>query len=351
MSTNMGAGMDRISELTTRFASESAAASTRESWEALRVTWLGAKQGIVKDLFAEIGKQPAESKKAFGQAVNALKKTVEETLEALDARLKADEAAAASASARLDVTLPGRRPSLGTLHPVTRVTRDLETIFTEMGYSVAEGPEVEDDFHNFEALNFPHDHPARDTQDTFFVENGLLLRTHTSPVQIRTMLARANGRLPIRIVVPGRVFRHDNDLRHSPMFHQLEALVVGEGITIGHLKGTLETFIQRLFGPATRIRMRPSFFPFTEPSAEVDVSCPFCKGDGCATCSQTGWMEILGSGMVDPRVLAGCGIDPDRHTGFAFGLGIDRVAMIRYGVPNIRMLFESDERLLRQVRG
>ena len=250
--------------------------------------------------------------------------------------------------AAVDVTLPGRRPSLGSIHPVTRVIREMAEIFGELGYSVAEGPEIETDYHNFEALNFPNDHPARDTQDTFFLENGLLLRTHTSPVQIRTMLSR---KPPIRVICPGRVFRNDNDLRHSPMFHQVEGLAVAEGITFGDLKGTLLAFMRRLFTPDTRIRLRPSFFPFTEPSAEVDVSCQLCKGAGCPSCSGTGWMEILGCGMVDPRVLAECGIDPDRYSGFAFGMGVDRVAMNRYNIPNIRTLFDNDERLLRQVRG
>jgi phenylalanyl-tRNA synthetase alpha chain len=193
----------------------------------------------------------------------------------------------------------------------------------------------------------PADHPARDTQDTFFLKDGRLLRTHTSPVQIRTLQKR---RPPVRIICPGKVFRHDNDLRHSPMFHQVEGLCVAEGITFGDLKGTLEAFLHRLFRPETGIRLRPSFFPFTEPSAEVDITCPFCEGSGCATCSQSGWMEILGCGMVDPRVLMACDIDPDVYSGFAFGLGVDRVAMIRYGFPNIRMLFDNDERLLRQVR-
>ena len=227
------------------------------------------------------------------------------------------------------------------------MTQHIVEIFQGLGYSVAEGPEVEDDFHNFEALNFPADHPARDTQDTFFLEDGRLLRTHTSPVQIRTMLERQP---PIRVICPGRVYRHDNDLRHSPMFHQVEGLAVGEGISLADMKGTLEAFIQRLFTSDTGVRLRPSYFPFTEPSAEVDITCPFCHGDGCRTCSGTGWMEILGAGMVDPRVLTNCNIDPRVYSGFAFGLGIDRVAMIRYGVPNIRLLFENDERLLRQVR-
>jgi len=320
----------------------------RRAWEELRTAWLGRKQGRVRELLGRLGELPPEQRRAWGQGVNEFKQSVEARLEELDARLTDAERAARRRQAAVDVTLPGRRPGIGSIHPVTRVFRDMERIFAELGYSVAEGPEAEDDYHNFGALNFPADHPARDAQDTLLLDNGLLLRTHTSPVQIRTMLAR---KPPIRIIVPGRVYRHDNDLRHSPMFHQVEGLAVAEGITVGHLKGTLETFVERLFSPATRMRLRPSFFPFTEPSAEVDITCPFCRGGGCATCSGTGWMEILGSGMVDPRVLAECGIDPDRYSGFAFGMGADRVAMIRYGVPNIRLLFENDERLLRQVRG
>jgi len=340
-----------LDALARRFAEEAAAverSGDRRAWEELRLAWLGRKQGRVRELLGRLGELPPEERRAWGQGVNALKESVEARLADLDARLTAAERAARRRRAAVDVTLPGRRPGIGTVHPVTLVFRDMERIFAELGYSVAEGPEAEDDYHNFEALNFPADHPARDSQDTLFLDNGLLLRTHTSPVQIRTMLAR---KPPIRIIVPGRVYRHDNDLRHSPMFHQVEGLAVAEGITVGHLKGTLETFVERLFSPDTRMRLRPSFFPFTEPSAEVDITCPFCRGGGCATCSGTGWMEILGSGMVDPRVLAECGIDPDRYSGFAFGMGADRVAMIRYGVPNIRLLFENDERLLRQVRG
>jgi phenylalanyl-tRNA synthetase alpha chain len=334
-------------EVSRQFEDEAAAVADRAAWEELRLRWVGRKQGRVRSLLARLGEVPQEERREFGQAVNTLKERVEERLTELDARLTAREREAARRASAVDVTLPGRRPELGSLHPVTRVQREIEEIFAELGYSVAEGPEVEDDFHNFEALNFPPDHPARDTQDTFFLKNGLLLRTHTSPVQIRTMLARQP---PIRVICPGRVYRADNDLRHSPMFHQVEGLAVGEGITVGHLKGTLEAFIKRLFSPDTGVRLRPSFFPFTEPSVEVDITCPFCGGAGCETCSKTGWMEILGAGMVDPRVLANCKIDPDVYTGFAFGLGLDRVAMIRYGIPNIRVLFENDERLLRQVR-
>jgi phenylalanyl-tRNA synthetase alpha chain len=338
----------RLDALAEEFETASAAVEDRAAWEALRVQWVGRKQGILRGLLDGISRVEPAERRAYGQSVNTLKERVEERLAELDERLTAGEREAARRAAAIDLTLPGRRPALGSLHPVTRVQREIEAIFAELGYSVAEGPEVEDDFHNFEALNFPPDHPARDTQDTFFLKSGLLLRTHTSPVQIRTMLSR---KPPIRVICPGRVYRADNDLRHSPMFHQVEGLAVGEGITFGHLKGTLEAFVKRLFTADTGVRLRPSYFPFTEPSAEVDITCPFCRGGGCDTCSRTGWMEILGSGMVDPRVLANCDIDPEVYTGFAFGLGLDRVAMIRYGIPNIRALFENDERLLRQVRG
>ncbi len=330
------------------FEAACAAVQDRAGWEALRVQWVGRKQGIVRSLLDDIKKVEPASRRAYGEAVNRLKERVEGRLSELDEALAAREREAARRSAAVDVTLPGRRPHLGSVHPVSIVNREMEEIFAELGYSVAEGPEVEDDYHNFEALNFPKDHPARDTQDTFFLENGLLLRTHTSPVQIRTMLSR---KPPIRVICPGRVFRNDNDLRHSPMFHQVEGLAVAEGLTVGHLKGTLLAFLRRLFAPDVEIRLRPSFFPFTEPSAEVDVTCQNCKGKGCEVCSGTGWMEILGCGMVDPRVLAACGIDPDVYSGYAFGMGVDRVAMNRYGIPNIRLLFDNDERLLRQVRG
>jgi len=342
------AGAPSVPELRERFESEAAAVADRAAWEDLRLRWIGRKQGIVRGLLARTGQVEPADRPAYGQSVNELKDRVEERLAELDQALTAREREALRQREAVDVTLPGRRPALGSLHPVTWVSRQMAEIFAELGYSVAEGPEIEDDYHNFEALNFPPDHPARDTQDTFFLENGLLLRTHTSPVQIRTMLSRQP---PIRVICPGRVFRFDNDLRHSPMFHQVEGLAVAEGITVGDLKGTLEAFMTRLFSPDAKIRLRPSFFPFTEPSAEMDVTCQNCRGKGCAVCSGTGWMEILGCGMVDPRVLANCGIDPERYSGFAFGMGVDRVAMNRYGIPNIRMLFDNDERLLRQVHG
>lgn len=338
--------LEELARLADEAAAAIAAAGDRAAWEALRVAWAGAKSGRLRELQALIPR--AADKRAYGQAFNGLKNRVEAALAARDAALTAAEAAGRLAAQRVDVTLPGRRPLRGSLHPVTLVAREIEAVFRSLGYSVAEGPEIESDRYNFALLNFPDDHPARDAQDTLFVEDGRLLRTHTSPVQIRTMLAR---KPPIRVICPGRVYRNDNDLRHSPMFHQVEGLCVAEGITLGDLKGTLQAFIERLFTRETKVRLRPSYFPFTEPSAEVDITCQICHGTGCPTCSQTGWMEILGSGMVDPRVLDSCGIDPDRYSGFAFGLGLDRVAMNKYGIPNIRSLFESDERLLRQVRG
>ena len=337
--------LTELAELSREFDSEAAEVADRASWEVLRVRWQGRKRGIVRQQLAAFKDVPPDQKRDYGQAVNQLKRQVEARLAELEASLAVGVGTAGATT--IDVTLPGRQPMVGTIHPVSRVAAEIVDIFMGLGYSVAEGPEIEEDYYNFEALNFPPDHPARDTQDTFFLRDGRLLRTHTSPVQIRTMKAR---KPPIRILCLGKTFRNDNDLRHSPMFHQVEGLAVAEGITFGHLKGTLEAFLKRLFGPETGVRLRPSYFPFTEPSAEVDITCTFCKGDGCQVCSQTGWMEILGAGMVDPRVLEECGIDPDRNSGFAFGLGLDRVAMNRYGIPNIRVLFDNDERLLRQVK-
>lgn len=343
-----------LAEALVRFEDRVGEIESRAAWEELRLEWLGRRKGLIRSFEQRIREVEPSERRDWGQGVNTLKKAVEQRLEELDRELTAAEEASERRSAAVDVTLPGRLPEIGSYHPILRVADDLERIFAELGFSVAEGPEIEDDFHNFEALNLPEGHPARDEQDTFFLEDGRLLRTHTSPVQVRTMMSRTP---PIRVICPGRVYRNDNDLRHSPMFHQIEGLCIDEGITFGHLKGTLEAFLTRLFSADTAVRLRPSFFPFTEPSAEVDISCPFCSGNGvqadgqdCGTCSATGWMEILGCGMVDPRVLSMCGVDPDRYSGWAFGLGIDRVAMIRYGFPNIRTLFENDERLLRQVR-
>ena len=282
----------------------------------------------------------------FGKAVNAAKDAVEQALERHRDRIKSAAREAELAGNRVDLTLPGRRPATAALHPLRRVERDIIRVFREMGYSVALGPQVETDFHNFEALNFPPDHPARDMQDTILVEGDRLLRTHTSPVQIRTMLANEP---PIRIAAPGAVYRCDElDMTHSPCFHQVEGLVVDRGITMAHLKGTLQEFASRLFGRDLSVRLRPSFFPFTEPSVEVDVQCVFCGGDGCRVCSHTGWLEILGAGMVDPNVFTSVGIDPEVYTGFAFGIGIERVAMLRYAITDIRLFYENDARFLAQ---
>jgi phenylalanyl-tRNA synthetase alpha chain len=312
--------------------------------EAVRVRFAGRRSGMLRDLEEALKSLPREEKPSYGKTLNELKKLVE-------ASLTTAQKAAEDASKRpevVDVTLPGRRPVVGAYHPVTLVRREIEEIFLRMGYSVADGPEAEDDWHNFEALNFPPDHPARDSQDTFFLKGGLLLRTHTSPVQIRTMETTPP---PIRVLIPGRVYRCDSDLRHSPMFHQVEGLVVDEGITFSHLKATLEAFVHVLFDPRLKVRFRPSFFPFTEPSAEVDITCVLCLGRGCSMCSGTGWIEILGAGMVDPRVLRACKLDPERYSGFAFGCGLDRVALLKYGLPDLRLLFGGDERLLRQFEG
>jgi phenylalanyl-tRNA synthetase alpha chain len=312
--------------------------------ESVRIQFAGRKSGLLRELEDALRTLPREERPAYGKALNDLKRLIADRL------AEAQEAATASAASgpAVDVTLPGRRPAVGAFHPVTLVRREIEEIFLHMGYSVADGPEVEDDWHNFEALNIPPDHPARDAQDTFFLDGGLLLRTHTSPVQIRSLETMD---LPIRVIIPGRVYRRDSDLRHSPMFHQVEGLVVGEGVTFGHLKATLEAFVHQLFDPRLEVRLRPSFFPFTEPSAEVDITCVLCFGKGCPMCSGSGWIEILGAGMVDPRVFRACGIDTTRVTGFAFGCGLDRVALLKYGLPDLRLLFSGDERLLRQFEG
>ncbi len=333
----------RLEEVRRAFLADLEAAGTdAEAIEAVRVRYAGRRSGILQDLTAVLRELPNEEKREYGRELNGLKKLVASKLG--EAQQRAARAGNANRRSRVDVTLPGYVPPHGAEHPVHLVRRRIESIFLRMGYSVEDGPEIEDDWHNFEALNLPPDHPARDDQDTFYLPGGYLLRTHTSPVQARVMETYAP---PIRIVVPGRVYRRDSDLRHSPMFHQLEGLVVDEGITFGHLKATLETFLKELFH-GVEVRFRPSYFPFTEPSAEVDITCIFCGGQGCGVCSRSGWIEILGSGMVDPRVFEKVGIDADRYTGFAFGLGLDRVAMLLYGIPDLRLMFSGDQRVTRQ---
>ena len=309
------------------------------------MTFLG-RQGQLTQLLRSLGSLPLEDRKAVGLEANRAKARLEALFDSATAAVLEAEREAARARERLDLTLPGRRPPLGVVHPLTRVHDEIVTIFAGLGFSVAEGPEIETDYFNFEALNIPSDHPARDMQDTFYLPGGALLRTHTSPVQIRTMLAQ---KPPVRIVVPGRVHRRDiPDATHSPVFHQVEGLAVDRNVTMADLKGTLELFARELFGSRSRIRFRPSFFPFTEPSAEVDVLCFLCGGDGCRVCKQSGWLEILGSGMVHPQVLRNVGYDPEDVTGWAFGMGIERIAMLKYGVDDIRLFFENDVRFLSQ---
>ena len=316
---------------------------TEQAIRDLQASYLG-KKGRVSALQRMLGKIAPEARKEVGRAFNETKGRISGAVaRAIDALAEREQRA--YLERHVDRTLPGRAPRRGHPHPVSLVMRDLVDVFVSMGFDVALGPEIETDEMNFARLNFPADHPARDMQDTLFIEEGAtLLRTHTSPVQIRTMLERP---LPIQIVAPGAVYRRDDDPTHSPMFFQVEGLLVDEGVTFGHLKGVLQTFIDRVFGAGAQTRFRPSFFPFTEPSAEMDVQCIVCKGAGCRLCSGTGWLEVLGCGMVDPNVLAGVDIDPERYTGFAFGLGVDRMAMLRYeGISSIRLLYENDPRFL-----
>jgi len=345
---------DPIDELLGSFREESGkGVSSRADFERLKGRYLGREKGLLPALFGRLKELPGPERAAFGQRVNAAKIEIEAGIGRLAQALEAREGAARDDAAAVDVTLPGRRPREGGLHPITIVRRQIEDIFLRMGYSIADGPEVENDFHNFEALNFPPEHPARDTQDTLLLDRNavspLLLRTHTSPVQIREL--RRHG-APLRILVPGRVYRKDEvDATHSPVFHQVEGLVVDRGISMADLKGTVSVFLEELFGKGTKTRFIPTFFPFVEPGVDVAMSCIFCRGAGCAKCKGSGWIEIMGAGMVHPRVLQGVAIDPEEYTGFAFGLGIDRVALLKYGFPDLRLLFEGDERFLRQFAG
>ncbi|AGM40800.1 phenylalanyl-tRNA synthetase subunit alpha [Spiribacter salinus M19-40] len=314
--------------------------------EEIRVAYLGKKGRLTEQLKA-LGQLPAEERPAVGQAINAAKQRVTERLDARRAALAHAELDAALESERVDVTLPGRGDAAGGLHPITRTLERIEGMFRGIGFATAEGPEIEDDHHNFEALNIPADHPARAMHDTFYFDARHLLRTHTSPVQIRVM--ESDG-APVRVIAPGRVYRCDSDLTHTPMFHQVEGLLVDEGVTFGDLKALLDDFVKQFFEADLAVRFRPSYFPFTEPSAEVDVECMFCHGDGCRVCSGSGWLEILGCGMVHPAVFEAVGIDAERYTGYAFGMGVERLAMLRYGVNDLRIFFENDLRFLRQFR-
>lgn len=313
--------------------------------ENLRVELLG-KKGELTAVLKGMGKLSAEERPAVGQLANEVRGFIENTIETKKAEFEAAIERAKIESETIDVTMPGTKVELGKKHPLTTVLDDLKDIFIGMGFSVVEGPEVELDYYNFEALNIPKDHPARDTQDTFYINENVVLRSQTSPVQIRTM---EKQKPPIRMIAPGRVYRSDAvDATHSPVFHQVEGLVIDKNITMADLKGTLEVFVKKLYGDDTRLRFRPHHFQFTEPSAEVDISCFNCGGKGCRVCKGEGWIEILGCGMVHPKVLRNCGIDPDEYSGFAFGIGLERVAMFRYDIDDMRLVYENDMRFLKQ---
>ena len=336
--------MGDLATLTRQALDEVAASTSLAALDEVRVRWLG-KKGLLTEQLKSLGALPAGERPAAGARINEAKQQVQAAIEAAEATLSAAAVEAELAAGRIDVSLPGRGEVRGALHPVTRTRLRIERIFRHSGFEIATGPEIEDDFHNFEALNIPADHPARAMHDTFYFPDGRLLRTHTSPVQIREL---RKGRLPLAMIMPGRVYRCDYDMTHSPMFHQVEGLVVDENVSFANLKATLQDFLRAFFEKDLRMRLRPSYFPFTEPSAEVDMSCVFCDGAGCRVCKHTGWLEIAGCGMVHPNVFKSVGIDPERWTGYAFGMGIERLAMLRDGVNDLRLFFESDLRFLRQ---
>ncbi len=319
--------------------------NSRMAYE-FRKSFMDNKAGKISALMKEMRNIPGEQKAAFGKGINDLKNWAAGKFEEIDAALKAKEAMARYESEKIDVTMPSVKPELGNLHPVTQIRSQITDIFTSMGFEVFEGSEIETDYYNFTALNTPADHPARDMQDTFYLSPGFLLRTQTSSGQIHVM---ENKKPPIKILSPGKVFRSDDDATHSPMFTQMEGLVVDKGITLSDLKGSLDTLVKKVFGEETTTRFRPSYFPFTEPSVEVDVSCFECGGKGCRLCKGTGWIEVLGAGVVNRKVLKNCGIDPDEYSGYAFGIGIERLAMLKYGINNIKLLYESDLRVLKQI--
>lgn len=316
--------------------------SNSKQLEQIRIEFLG-KKGQLQGLMKELRNASPKEKPKLGKDINLLKQHVEQTINDKDVSLGSKSFK--NSNENFDTTLPGRKELTGTLHPITQVMEEITSIFFGLGFQVEEGPEIETDYYNFEALNIPKDHPARDMQDTFYIEDETVLRTHTSPVQIHVM---ENREPPLRIIAPGKVYRCDSDVSHTPMFHQIEGLMVDEGLSFSHLKGIMNIFLQEVFGKNTQIRFRPSFFPFTCPSAEVDIQCVMCNGKGCRVCSQTGWLEILGAGMVDPAVFQSVDYDPEKWTGFAFGLGIERIAMLKFGINDIRLFFENDLRFLKQ---
>jgi phenylalanyl-tRNA synthetase alpha chain len=318
-----------------------------QALDQVRVQYLG-KKGLLTEQLKQLGRLPADQRPQAGQAINVAKKQVQDAIEARKAALQHAALEEQLASESIDVTLPGRGQSVGGLHPVTRTLQRIERLFASMGFEIAEGPEIEDDYHNFEALNIPAHHPARAMHDTFYIDEHRVLRTHTSPVQIRVM---ENQQPPFRVIAPGRVYRCDSDLTHTPMFHQVEGLLVDEDVSFADLKGLLDEFLKHFFErDELGVRFRPSYFPFTEPSAEVDIECVICSGQGCRVCSQSGWLEVLGCGMVHPNVFAHVGVDHEQYTGMAFGMGVERLSMLKYGVDDLRLFFENDLRFLQQFR-
>ena len=334
-----------LEALTAKAQAEIDAADDLQALDAIRVNYLG-KKGELTALLKTLGSLPGDQRKAAGQQINQAKQQVQQRLEAKKAELEQAKLQAQLASEKVDVTLPGRGQRAGGLHPVTRTMQRIGALFSQMGFTVEQGPEIEDDFHNFEALNIPAHHPARAMHDTFYFDANTLLRTHTSPVQVRHMEAH---KPPLRIIAPGRVYRCDSDLTHTPMFHQVEGLLVDENVSFADLMGTLDDFLKLFFeNDDLQTRFRPSYFPFTEPSSEVDIQCVMCEGEGCRVCGHTGWLEVLGCGMVHPKVFESAGIDNEEFTGYAFGMGVERLAMLRYGVNDLRLFFENDLRFLQQ---
>jgi phenylalanyl-tRNA synthetase alpha chain len=335
---------ESLQALVERALADVAACPDLGGLDEVRVRLLG-KKGAVTEQLKSLGALPAAERPAAGERVNKARAAIQGALEARRGELEAAALSAELARGAIDVTQPGRGQETGGLHPVTRTRLRIERIFVQAGFEVATGPEVEDDFHNFEALNIPKNHPARAMHDTFYFPDGRLLRTHTSPVQIRTMRAQ---KPPLAVIAPGRVYRNDSDITHTPMFHQVEGIVLGHEVSFANLKAMLHTFVEHFFEQPLGMRLRPSYFPFTEPSAEVDIECVFCHGAGCRVCKQTGWLEILGCGMVHPQVLTAAGIDSEEWQGYAFGMGIERLAMLRYGVDDLRLFFDNDLQFLKQ---
>ena len=338
--------LKKFDELREQFMKEAKERLDSQGVYALRKKYLDRKGGLVSSLMNEMRTVPKEEKADFGKGVNQLKDWVLQNIEELEEKARQMELQLRYEKEKIDITVPAKKVSRGNLHPITQVRNQMVDVFAGMGFDIYEGTEIENDYYNFTALNTPQDHPARDMQDTFYLGPEFLLRTQTSSGQIHVMEQK---KPPIKILSPGRVFRSDDDATHSPMFHQMEGLVVDKGITLCDLQGMLDVFVQKLFGGDTRTRLRPSYFPFTEPSVEVDVSCFSCGGKGCRLCKGTGWIEILGAGVVNRKVLENCGIDPKVYSGFAFGVGLERVAMLKYGINNIKLLFESDLRVLEQI--